>query len=304
MTAFLTIFGQVALLFAFSAVGFTLAKLGIVKVEHSAILSKLLVFFFLPCNIFRTFATQFRIPYLRENYEILLVALGAILVIAFASYFGSKLFSRESYERRVYEYSLAIPNSGYMGYPLAEALLGTTTMMGMMVFAVPVSFYIYIYGYARLTKSRLSPRKMINPVTVAILLGVAVGLSGITIPEIPLSFFSSAAACMGPISMLLTGIAVSEFGIPALFSEPKAYLLSIFRLLIAPLAVGGVAYLLCGIEVATVSVLYFAMPCGLNTIVFSKAVGEKSKTAASLIFVSTVLSLLTIPIVLYLFGVS
>ena len=304
MTAFWTIFGQVSLLFAFSAVGFTLAKLGIVKAEHSTILSKLLVFFFLPCNIFRTFATQFRIPYLRDNYEILLVALGAILVIAFASYFGAKLFSRESYEQRVYEYSLTIPNSGYMGYPLAEALLGTTTMMGMMVFAVPVSFYIYIYGYARLTKSRLSPRKMINPVTVAILLGVAVGLSGVTIPELPLSFFSSAAACMGPISMLLTGIAVSEFGIPALFSEPKAYLLSIFRLLVAPIAVGGAAYLFCGIEVATVSVLYFAMPCGLNTIVFAKAIGEKSKVGASLVFVSTVLSLLTIPLVLLLFGIG
>lgn len=304
MDAFLTILGQVALLFAFSAVGFALARLKVIDARQVSILSRLLVHFFLPCNVLKTFATQFRPAYLGENYVLLLVALGAIAVIAPLSYFLSKLFSKESYERAVFEYSLAIPNAGYMGYPLAEALLGASGLLSVMVFAIPISFFINSYGYARLTKSRLTAKKMLNTVTVAMFIGMIIGLSGIELPPLPLSFLSSASGSMGPISMLIAGISISEFGLRPLVRELRAYPLAAARLLIAPLAVGGVAYLLCGRGIASIAALYFAMPCGLNTIVFAKAVDEPCRLGASLVFVSTVLSLLTIPLVLFLFGIG
>ena len=304
MDAFLTILGQVSLLFAFSAVGFFLARLRVIRADQVTILSRLLVHFFLPCNVFKTFATQFRVSYLGEKYELLLVAFIAIAAIAPISFFASRLFSREPYERAVFEYSLAIPNAGYMGYPLAEALLGAAGLMDVMVFAIPISLFINSYGYARLTKSSLTPRKMLNTVTVAMLLGMIVGLSGLTIPALPLSFLGSASACMGPVSMLIAGISISEFGLRPLVSEPRAYTLAAFRLLGAPLAVGGLAALVCRADTAAIAALYFAMPCGLNTIVFPKAVGEPCRMGAALVFVSTVLSLLTIPLVLFLFGMG
>ena len=304
MTAFYTIFGQVLILFAFSAVGFVLAKTGLVKAEHAGILSKLLVYVFLPCNVFKTFATGFNPEYLKNNFKLPLMSLIAILSVGILAFLGSKLFSREKYEQGVFEYSLAIPNSGYMGYPLAEALVGAAGLMDMMLFAIPVQFYIYTYGYARLTKRKLSPRKLINSVTVAMVLGVAFGLSPLTLPSVPMTFLTNASACMGPTSMLLAGIAISEFGIKPMFSEKRAYILSAFRLLIAPLLIGGFAYFVFGKEVAAISALYFAMPCGLNTIVFAKAVGEPCKSGASLVFVSTIFACITIPAVLYIFGIA
>jgi predicted permease len=258
----------------------------------------------LPCNVFKTFATGFDIKYLKANYALVVVALSAIVVFGVLAFFGSKLFSRDNYERCVFEYSLAIPNSGYMGYPLAEALLGAAGLLDMMLFAIPIQFYIYTYGYARLTKRRLAPKKLVNSVTVAMVLGVVFGLSPLTLPEIPLTFLTNASACMGPVSMLLAGIAISEFGIAPMFLEKRSYILSIFRLVVAPLAVGGMAYLVFGREVGAVAALYFAMPCGLNSIVFPKAVGEPCRSGASLVFVSTVLSCITIPAVLFLFGIG
>ena len=304
MTAFYAIFGQVLILFAFSAVGFGLAKAGLVKAEHSGVLSKLLVYVFLPCNVFKTFATGFNLEYLKNHYTLVLVSLIAISALSVIAFFGSKLFSKERYERCVFEYSLAIPNSGYMGYPLAEVLIGAAGLMDMMLFAIPVQFYIYTYGYARLTKRKLAPRKLVNSVTVAMVLGVAFGLSGLALPSIPLTFLTNASACMGPTSMLLAGIAISEFGIKPMFSEKRAYILSAFRLLIAPFLIGGFAYLVFGKDVAAIAALYFAMPCGLNTIVFAKAVDEPCKSGASLVFVSTIFACVTIPFVLLVFGIA
>lgn len=304
MTAFYAIFGQVLILFMFSAVGFVLAKTGLVKAEQSGVLSKLLVYVFLPCNVFKTFATGFNTEYFKNNYRFLLMSLIAVATVGTLAFFGSKLFSHEKYEQGVFEYSLAIPNSGYMGYPLAEVLIGAAGLMDMMLFAVPCQLYIYTYGYSRLTKRGLTPKKMVNSVTVAMVLGVAFGLSPLTLPDVPLTFLTNASACMGPVSMLLAGIAISEFGIKPMFLEKRAYILSAFRLVIEPLAIGGFAYLLFGKEVAAISALYYAMPCGLNTIVFAKAVDEPCKSGASLVFVSTILACITIPLVLLIFGIA
>lgn len=304
MTALYEIFGQVFILIAFAAVGFGLAKGGIVNPSHAGILSKLLVFIFLPSNVFKTFATNFNLIYIKTNWCILLTALVAISVISVGAFFASRLFSKNKYERGVFEYSLAIPNTGYMGYPLAEVLIGQTGLMHIMLFAIPIQIYIYTYGYARLTKRKLSPKKLINSVTVSMILGIAFGLSGLKLPKVPLTFLTNASSCMGPISMLLAGIAISEFGVKPLFSEKRAYILSAFRLVLIPLVVGGLAYLAFGNEVAAIAALYFAMPCGLNTIVFAKAVDEPCKTGVSLVFVSTVLSCITIPLLLYLFGIG
>lgn len=303
-TAIYKIFGQVLILFAFAAVGFLLAKINLLEPSQSGILSKLLVYVFLPCNVFKTFATGFNVKYISENYKLLIVSLAAIITLGVLSFFASKLFSRDKYERCVFEYSLTIPNSGYMGYPLAEALLLSAGLTDMMLFAIPVQFYIYTYGYARLTKRKLSPKKLINSVTVSMLLGVIYGLSGFDLPEIPLTFLQSASACMGPVSMILAGIAIAEFGILPLFSEWRSYILAAFRLAIIPLAVGGIAYLAFGKDVAAIAALYFAMPCGLNTIVFAKSVGEPCRSGASVVFVSTILSLITIPIILFIFGIG
>ena len=304
MTAISEIFGQVLILFAFAAVGFGMAKGGVVDSNHAGVLSKLLVYVFLPCNVFKTFANNFNVKYIKANWQLLVTATCAICVISVCAYFAAKLFSKNKYEQGVYEYSLAIPNSGYMGYPLAEVLIGQTGLMHMMLFAIPVQCYIYTYGYARLTKRRLTPRKLVNSVTVSMVLGLVFGISGLKLPEVPLTFLTNASACMGPISMLLAGIVISEFGVKPLFSEKRAYVLSVFRLVAAPLFVGGLAYLVFGREIGAVAALYFGMPCGLNTIVFAKAVGEPCKSGAALVFVSTVLACITIPAVLFLFGIG
>lgn len=304
MTTIYTTFGQVFILFAFAAVGFILAKLSLVKPEHSGILSKLIVYVFFPCNVFKTFATSFDLEYIKDNYALLVVSLCAILVIGVSAFFASKLFSKDKYERCVFEYSLTIPNSGYLGYPLGEALLGAAGLMDMMLFAIPVQIYIYTYGYARLTKRTLSPKKLINSVTVSMALGIVFGLLEIDLPKIPLTFLNNASACVGPVSMLLAGIAISEFGVKLLFSENRAYILSAFRLVLIPLLVGGVAALAFGRGVGVIAALYYAMPCGLNTIVFAKAVDEPCRSGASLVFVSTLFACITIPAVLFVFGVG
>lgn len=299
----LTIFNQVFILFAFAAAGFIVAKSGKIKTEHTPLLSGLLVYVIAPLYVFETFSKNFTLKYISGNYEIILWSLGIVLFLGIVMAFMSKLFDKRKYERDVYEYSLVVPNSGYMGYPMAEAVLGSAGLLNTMIFCLPLSIYIYTIGYSKLTKSGLSFRKIFNPSMIAMLLGAFAGLFEIPIPSVAYSIMSKAGACMGPISMLLAGIVVSEFNFKELLSEKKIYIVTALRLFIIPVLIGIITAPFSK-TVMEVAVLIYAMPCGLNTIVFPRLVDEDCRLGAGFALLSNILACLSIPIVLSLFSIG
>lgn len=299
----LTIFNQVFILFAFAAAGFIVAKSGKIKTEHTPLLSGLLVYVIAPLYVFETFSKNFTLKYISGNYEIILWSLGIVLFLGTVMAFMSKLFDKRKYERDIYEYSLVVPNSGYMGYPMAEAVLGSAGLLNTMIFCLPLSIYIYTIGYSKLTKSGLSFRKIFNPSMIAMLLGAFAGLFEIPIPSVAYSIMSKAGACMGPISMLLAGIVVSEFNFKELLSEKKIYIVTALRLFIVPVLIGLITAPFSK-TVTEVAVLIYAMPCGLNTIVFPRLVDEDCRLGAGFALLSNILACLSIPIVLSLFSIG
>jgi predicted permease len=89
-----------------------------------------------------------------------------------------------------------------------------------------------------------------------------------------------------------------------MLSNKPVYLLTFLRLLGIPLVVCGILKLL-GLqqEIVTAVLIVLALPCGLNTIVFPKLIGEDCKTGAALACVTSVLCCATIPFCLWLFGI-
>jgi len=300
----IVVFEQVFTLFLFAAAGYALSKSGVVNPGHSKLLSTLLVYVFLPCNIFRTFSANCTAHYLRDNYRTILASIGLLAVLAVSMEFVSRLFSRDSYERRIYRYSLIIANYGYMGYALAESLLGSTKLMNVMMFAMPLSVYTYTVGFSSLTKRKMSLRKLINPVNLSMILGIAAGLSGLTMPNILMGAVGKASSCMAPVSMLMAGIVISEFRLRDLLRQPRTYILTALRLVVIPILLGSALSLLGQPEIVESAVVLLAMPCGLNTIVFPKMVGENCEIGAGLAFISNILACATIPLVFTLFGIG
>ena len=301
----LTVFGQVFGLIIFSLVGYLLSKCKIVNPSHSVILSKLLVWVFLPCNIFGTFAKNCTPKYISENYMLLISSVVTVVILAVVMHFVSKLMTKNKYQRRVYEYSLVVPNNGYMGYPISEAIWGEAGKTNAIFFSLPLSAYIYTYGFCILTKRGLSFKKLLNPVIITMALGMLAGLIEIPIPDYAFGILDTASRCMGPTSMLLAGIVISEFKLKSLLTNVSTYITAVLRLLVIPLAVGGILKLVNAPQVVlSTAVLLFSMPCGLNSIVFPKAIGEDCRAGAGIALITTILSCATIPLVLFIFGIN
>ena len=298
----IAIFEQVFILITFCLTGFVLCKTKLLNAEHSKPLSVLLVYVFFPCMSFNTFSAQFTVTYLQERGALILVSVGFLPVMVVMAKILSKILGGDPYEKNVNEYSMSTANIGYMGYPLVEAVFGTNQLLDCMMFGLPLSIYIGTVGYNMLTAGKGQKsiwEKIFTPSLIGILLGCIVGISGVQLPQTVFDIAKMSSNCVAPVSMLLTGMAISQFSIRELLSNWKVYIICAVRLVVAPVLAFGLIKL-CGLNFALIpAVALYAMPCGMNTIVYPKLVEKDCRLGAATVLVSTTMSLLTIPLCLY-----
>ena len=136
---------------------------------------------------------------------------------------------------------------------------------------------------------------------LGMLLGIALGLSGLPLPAWFTGAVSAAGGCMSPVAMLLTGITVAAVDFKKLFGNGSVYILSVIRLVAIPLLAIGLFTLLPLTRTEFVcAICSLAMPLGLNTIVVPSAYGNDPSTAAGMAIVSHLLSCGTIPVMFWL----
>lgn len=290
---------QLILLFAFIIFGYALGKKGLVKQEQTRLLSTLGLYVFLPCKIFNSFNRSFTVANLSQYYPLLIIGAILLIVLVFASKGTSMLLTKDKYQQNIFRYSLTISNYGYMGYALAEGIYGSDGLLPLIIFALPGSLYVYTFAFCMLTGRKLSFKRLLNPVMISILIGLIFGVTELNLPKVLQNIVNTSSSCMGPISMLLTGLTISEFPVKELVNDKKIYITTALRLLVIPFAVLLILKPFFDDVIVRTAVLFCAMPCGLNTIVFPKLIGEDCKTGAKLAFISNICAIATIPLVLY-----
>ena len=285
---------QLMILFAFILCGFVIGKIKHVPREKSSIISVLLVNIFLPAKIFLNFSKQCTLSYFTKNYPTLLVSVAFLLLLVFISWAISKPLTKQPYERKVYRYSFAISNYAYLGYVFVENTLGEAALTDMILFCIPFAFYTYTFGYSLLGNRPKSWKNMITPMTVAIALGMIFGMCSIPIPNFVSEILKLASGCVGPLSMIVTGLVIASFAIKDILPDKKTVIFAFIRLVAIPAVLFGICLLCKKIfplpeTVYPAAVIMGCMPCGLNTIVFPSMVGEDCRMGAKFVLLSHVL---------------
>ena len=145
-------------------------------------------------------------------------------------------------------------------------------------------------------------KMLANPAMISILLGALVGIFGLQLPGLVFKITTMGANCMTPCAMILMGFVLAKTSLKKTFLSPKMYLVSIIRLIILPLVFGAIAYFVClalnlDMLYAFLVIAFCALPLGSNTAVFPESVGLDGTVGAQSSFISTILGLITIPVV-------
>lgn len=305
MTVFATTLNQISFLFGFIVIGYILMKLKILPDNAAAVLSKLENTVFIPALVMGTFIENFTVERIGTAWKLLSISfLIAFVAIPFAI-LVSKLVTKDKYIQRIYTYGLSFSNFGFMGNAVVSSLF-PEIFFEYLIFTLPLWMLIYLWGVPRLLLAdaekkqtfKESLKSFFNPMFIAMLIGIIIGLFKIPVPHFLKSVIDVSGDCMSPVAMLLTGVVVSSISLKKTFTNIRIYIISIVRLLVMPLIFIGIAPFLHMDETIYVCALCsLAMPLGLNTIVIPSALGKDTTVAAGMAVISHLLATLTIPLI-------
>lgn len=305
MSIFLSTLTQTVFLFSLIIIGYVLGKGKFIPEQSSAVLAKFENIVFLPALILGTFVENFTVERLADARDLLLMS----FAIAFATIpiaIGiSKLFIKDKYTQNIYTYGLVFSNFGFMGNAVVSALF-PELFFEYLLYTLPQWILIYLWGVPVLLiagsgeqqsmKDRI--KAFANPMLVAMVIGMIIGLTGIKLPQWTANMVSSLGACMSPVAMLLTGVTISKIQLKKTFKDFRLYLISTIRLVVVPLVFIFIAkFIPFTNTVFTCAVCALAMPLGLSPVVVPSAYGKDTSVAAGLTVVSHLLSCITIPAV-------
>lgn len=307
MQIFTTTLSQMAFLFSLIIVGYLMAKLGVVQNNAAGVLAKMENFVFIPALVMVTFIDKFTVKSLSAMWKPLLISIVVLgIVIPLALLVARLLSPKDRYLGNIYTYGLCFSNFGFMGNAIVSQLY-PDYFFEYLIFTLPLWAGIYVWGAPSLLMSE-SGRKMTvgqrlksfwNPMFIAMVFGMIIGLSGVHVPAWIGTTLNSASNCMSPVAMLLTGITVASTDLKKTFTNLKIYLISAVRLLVFPAIALAVLYFIPMQQSTLICVICsVAMPLGLNTIVIPSAYGKDTTEAAGMAIVSHLLSCITIPLVL------
>lgn len=287
------------MLFALMAVGMIVKKAGIITADNRKSFSNLLINVVLPCNIVSSFMGKMEISHDFLKNCVLAVTLSALIQI-FVTYFNRVLFRKEKEGRKdVMSYGMICSNSSFIGLPVADELYGSLGVLYTSIFQIPVRFTMWTAGLALFTDvdRRSAVRKLIkHPCIIAIFVGFVLMILPFSMPKVITETVNSISKCTTPLSMFVIGAILADADIRTMFSKDVLYF-TFWRLLGLPLLVWAVL-LPFHLDPLLVSicVIMSGMPAGSTTSILADQYGSDAMFASQMTFVSTLLSILTIPV--------
>ena len=285
------------MMFLLVAIGFFIRKKGIVNTEGRMNLIDLCLYITLPFNVLHSF--------LRKWDWNLFIACGVILLLsigfnAISVFFSTILYKKQEINRqKSLKYGTIISNSGFLGNPMVEGIYGSEGLLYAALFMLPVRIVMWTIGIAVFLKGRkekLWKNVLTHPCIVAIYAGVIIMVCGIQFPTFVEKTIVGISGCNTPLSMMLVGMMLAEVKPKGLIDKTMVFYAAI-RLLVIPAVVFAItAFLPLDGMLRGITVIMAGMPAPITTALLSAKYGGDEKYATGMVFLSTILSLITLPL--------
>ena len=300
MTPVLT---QMGILVFIMAVGFVCTKLGVTGPEFTrsgskVVLNVLLVFTIL--NSVTSAELELSLA------DIGIYALGFFVMIGICMLLGlimARIMRLGTNERGIAAFAVAFTNTVFVGFPVVESVFGAGGVLIATISNIPFNLFIYTLGVMLIDGSpkAMSLKSVLSPPMIATLIAIAFLLTGWELPAPVVECFSVISAGTVPMSMLVVGASLGSVSIKESLGNWRVYVVSLVRLIIGPLAVWAVLRPFIHDEMFLgVVVILAACPVAMLATALTIRCGKDEAFASECVFVSTVLSGVTLPLMIYL----
>ena len=200
-----------------------------------------------------------------------------------------------------YRVMTVFSNIGFMGFPIISAVYGSGALLYASIFLIPYNILIYTYGIQMMKqgeKETFHWKKVINIGVIFCIISVFIFITNIPLPSWVENTISTLSNLTAPLSMMVIGASFATMDIKKLFYDGKLLLFSVVKLLLIPIIGTLIAkqfidnWALCGVIMVMLST-----PVGSMTAMLAQEYHGDYELASRGVAITTILSVITIPIV-------
>lgn len=212
-----------------------------------------------------------------------------------------------------YQMLTVFGNVGFIGIPLASAVLGSESLIYVSIFNLLFNLLVYTFGVSLLRRAASSQaaegesiptassksswlQKFVNAGTISALFTILFYLGNFRVPTIVTSALSYTGRATTLLSMLVLGVSVAQIVPKEIFSHPKLYIFTLLRQILVPI---GCILLMRGLIenklILNTMLLMVAVPAANMPLMLAKQMDMETDAISQGIILTTILSLVTVP---------
>ena len=298
--SFFDVFQEMLVILFGMAMGYLAHRLGYLGGETDQKLSKIILNITMPCLIVASVATGDELPGAAEILSVLKVAAVFYGMELLLSTVVPRLLGGTDKQKGVWRYTLVFPNMAFIGYPVVVALFGPEALFYAVILVLPFNLLAYSLGPLMLAgRAKFRWQQLTSPCIIASVIALVVALGHIRLPAIVGECAGFVGNLTTPLSLLVVGSLLAGLSVGKVFASPRLWALTAVRLLVLP----ALLWLLLGwmnVEppmVAGIAVILMAMPTAVNGSMLSMEYGGDTECMAQITFLTTLVSIITIPVV-------
>lgn len=240
-----------------------------------------------------------------KSIVFLMIGAGILMYISFIilGKIINRIFPFPKKDWPVYECMVVFANTGFMGYPVLLDVFGQEAVFYASLIHMAFNFFVYTYAIMCLTKGddsefKLNFKQLLTPGIILIFVGIFIYLFDIQLPSVLMDTINSVGSLTAPLSMMMIGSSLAVYPIKDSFTDWRSYVFAFVRLMIVPF----VTMIMCRLlhidaYYANITIITNAMPVGSMVLMLATQYNANVKIVTRNIIVSTLLSVITIPIV-------
>ena len=295
---------QMIVLFILMGIGFFCYKKGIITDEVSRKLSAIVVNIANPALVLTGGMGEEKISgqELKLTIVISLIMYAALLALAMVL---PRLLRVEEKSRGTYRAMTVFSNIGFMGFPVINALYGSSALLYATFFVIPYNILIYTYGVSAIAgRSREKERKgfffflFFNVGFVACIVTIMIYFANLGLPAFVESTLTHLSNLTSPLSMMVIGASLAAIDLRELFTDAKLLLFSAIKLVVIPIIGLWVIRQFVDSELLLgVCLVMLATPVGSMTAMLAQQYEGDYEMASKAVALTTILSVATMPLV-------
>lgn len=306
---------QFFVLFAVIFTGYVLRRVGVIDDAMNNGLNRFIVYFAYPCLIILNIGTLELSEGLLTDF-LLMLGLTLLLfgVYSGVSYYYVKWRGFPRQNANVVELSMSSPNNGFMGLPVALLFFGEKGLLLMIAHNAAMNIYFFSYGLILLRRNNRDKGKMdgkvvfkelvkllLNPNVLSLVIGLFICLNAIAIPVPVAQYLGMLGNIATPMAMIFIGSTLSNCKIKEIVTNHIIIEAAMSKLLLMPfLTIPLLIFTPLKELIVATAVLGAAFPSAATVSMLAEQEGQDKEIASKILFLSTLLSMATLPFILKL----